>query len=103
MAVKIRLSRIGTINRPFYRLVATDARNKRDGEVLANVGTFDPINGEVVQFHEEIYNAWLAKGAIATDSAKKVYRLYKKAGKKAVSTPVIAENVTVSENAEQVA
>lgn len=78
MAVKIRLSRMGTTNRPFYRLIATDSRSKRDGAVLANVGTYDPINGSVVQFHEDIYQAWLSKGAIATDSAKKVYNLYKK-------------------------
>ncbi|HSC25449.1 MAG TPA: 30S ribosomal protein S16 [Candidatus Babeliales bacterium] len=80
MAVKIRLSRIGTTNRPFYRIIATDARNKRDGAMLANVGTYDPVEGIVVQFHEDIYQAWLSKGAIATDSAKKIYRLYKKSG-----------------------
>jgi small subunit ribosomal protein S16 len=84
MAVKIRLSRIGTTNRPFYRIIATDARSKRDGAVLANVGTFDPINGSIVQFHEDIYKEWLSKGAIATDSAKKIYRLYKK-----TSAPVV--------------
>ncbi len=71
--------------------------------MLANVGTFDPVKGEVIQFHEEIYNAWLAKGAIATDSAKKMYRLYKKAGKTAVSTPAMTEQVVVAEKAEQVA
>jgi len=84
MAVKIRLSRIGTTNRPYYRIIATDARSKRDGAVLANVGTYDPVAGSVVQFHEDIYQSWLAKGAIATDSAKKIYRLYKKSGKSTV-------------------
>ena len=94
MAVKIRLSRIGTTNRPFYRVVATDGRNKRDGEILANVGTYDPLNGSVVQFHEDMYQAWLAKGAIATDSAKKVYRLFKKSGQTTV-TPVAHTSETV--------
>jgi small subunit ribosomal protein S16 len=102
MAVKIRLSRLGTTNRPFYRIIATDGRNKRDGESLANVGTYDPINGVVVQFHEDIYNAWLAKGAIATDSAKKVYRLYKKAGKVATSHAPAVEQAASTETAEQV-
>lgn len=103
MAVKIRLSRIGTTNRPFYRIIAVDARSKRDGAMLANVGTFDPVNGSVIQFHEDIYTAWLAKGAIATDSAKKIYRLYKKSGISTVSAKeaaVIApavENVVASE------
>jgi len=85
MAVKIRLSRIGTTNRPFYRIIATDSRSKRDGEVLANVGTYDPFNGSVISFHEDIYKEWLSKGAIATDSAKKVYRLFQKSGAKAAT------------------
>lgn len=97
MAVKIRLSRVGTTNRPYYRVVATDGRNKRDGEILANVGAYDPINGTVVQFHEDIYQSWLAKGAIATDSAKKVYRLYKKNGKTAQAS--VADATPVKEEA----
>jgi small subunit ribosomal protein S16 len=100
MAVKIRLSRTGTTNRPFYRIIATDSRSKRDGSVLANVGTFDPINSSVVQFDENIYQAWLSKGAIATDSAKKVYRLFKKSGSSAVATPVSAPEAAQVEKAE---
>lgn len=102
MAVKIRLSRIGTTNRPFYRIVAADSRSKRDGDMLANVGTFDPVNNSVIQFHEDIYQAWLAKGAIATDSAKKIYRLYKKSGK-ATGTPaaVVAEETVKTEKAAE--
>lgn len=99
MAVKIRLSRIGTTNRPFYRIIATDARSKRDGAALANVGTFDPINGSVVQFHEDIYKSWLAKGAIATDSAKKIYSLYKKNGSIAAANATVEANQI--ENAHQ--
>ena len=103
MAVKIRLSRIGTTNRPFYRIIAVDARSKRDGAMLANVGTYDPINCSVVQFHEDIYNAWLAQGAIATDSAKKIYRLYKKSGiKSGISTVSPQEAVVVSPAVENV-
>jgi small subunit ribosomal protein S16 len=100
MAVKIRLSRIGTTNRPFYRIIATDARSKRDGEVLATVGTYDPFNGSIITFHEDIYKEWLSKGAIATDSAKKVYRLFQKSGSKTVTAS--AETVQV-EKAEQAA
>ena len=103
MAVKIRLSRIGTTNRPFYRIIAVDARSKRDGAMLANVGTYDPVNCSVVQFHEDIYNSWLAQGAIATDSAKKIYRLYKKSGiKSGISTVSIPEAVVVSPAVENV-
>jgi small subunit ribosomal protein S16 len=101
MAVKIRLSRIGTTNRPFYRIIATDSRAKRDGAVLANVGTYDPLNGSVITFYEDVYKDWLSKGAIATDSAKKVYRLFQKAGSK-VATASGAETVQ-AEKAEQAA
>jgi small subunit ribosomal protein S16 len=103
MAVKIRLSRIGTTNRPFYRVVATDSRSKRDGAILANVGTYDPMNGTVVQFHEDIYQSWLTKGAIATDSAKKIYRLFKKSGVVAGSTveAVVATGADTLEVAAQ--
>jgi small subunit ribosomal protein S16 len=95
MAVKIRLSRIGTKNRPFYRIIATDGRKQRDGAVLANVGTYDPVKGSVIQFYEDIYQSWLAKGAIASDSAKKIYRLYKKSGSSASATsPVNTESAT---------
>lgn len=80
MAVKIRLSRIGKKKAPFFRVVAVDSRRKRDGAFLDNIGTYDAIKGAVVVFHEEVYRNWLAKGAIPTDSAKKVLRMYKRSG-----------------------
>ena len=43
MAVKIRLTRMGAKKRPFYRIVATDSRTKRDGEYLEQIGTYNPI------------------------------------------------------------
>ena len=42
--VKIRLSRIGKKHVPFYRIVAVDSREKRDGACLENLGTFDGLN-----------------------------------------------------------
>jgi len=86
MAVTIRMSRIGKKNRPFFRVVASDSRKKRDGAVLANIGTYDPLNSSVVLFHEEIYNEWISKGAIPSDTVKKVYKLFKKGGKAPLKT-----------------
>jgi small subunit ribosomal protein S16 len=100
MAVKIRLSRVGTTNNPHYRIVAADARKQRDGETLTNIGSFDPINKTVVQFHEELYLSWLSKGAIATDSVKKIHRLFKKAGTVASAKPVTQEAVQAEKSAE---
>ena len=79
MAVKIRLARIGKKNVPFYRIVAIDSRKKRDGAFLENLGTYDPHNGSLVQFHQEKLDSWVAKGAIVTDAVKKLQKLHKKA------------------------
>lgn len=102
MSVKIRLSRIGTTNRPFYRIIATDSRSKRDGAALANIGTYDPLKGSVVTFYENLYLEWISKGAIATDSAKKIYRLFKKSGS---LSPVASATVEAAqaETAQQAA
>jgi len=78
MAVRIRLSRIGRKKTPFYNLVAIDSRSKRDGAFLSDIGTYDGLKGEVVHFKEDIYNDWIAKGAIPSDSAKRIYRAYKR-------------------------
>lgn len=63
MAVVIRLSRIGTKNRPYWRVVAVDSRKKRDGACLENLGTYDPIKHQVLQLHTERIQDWVAKGA----------------------------------------
>jgi small subunit ribosomal protein S16 len=100
MAVKIRLSRVGTTNNPHYRIVATDGRNKRDGEILTNIGSYNPINNIVVQFHEDQYQSWISKGAIPTDSVKKIYRLFKKSSPVASVKPVAQEAVATEKAAE---
>ena len=76
--VKIRLSRVGKKHVPFYRIVAVDSRDKRDGGCLENLGTYDGLNGKIIQFHEERINAWVGKGAVMTDTVKKIYKMYKK-------------------------
>ena len=55
-------------NAPFFRLVVTDARNKRDGAYKANLGTYNPSNGDV-SIDEEGLISWLEKGAQLTDNA----------------------------------
>ena len=91
MAVKIRLARIGTKHKPFYRLIAIDARQKRDGQFLDNIGTYDAIKGSIVRFEEELYNNWISRGAQATPSASKIYRLFKKNGLAATQQRPAAE------------
>ncbi len=80
MAVTIRLSRIGKKHAPVYRLVAVDSRKKRDGAFLDNIGTYDPLKGSIVRFDEALYEKWVSHGAVVSDAAKKIYKLYKKSG-----------------------
>ena len=78
MAVKIRLSRIGKKNRPFWRIVAVDSKKKRDGEFLENLGTYDPMTHELVQFHPERVNSWILKGALCSPTVTKLMKTNKK-------------------------
>ena len=75
MAVKIRLSRIGKTNRPYWRIVAMDGRKKRDGAYLDNIGTYDPIKHEVIQLHRERIQEWVSKGAICSATVLKIMKM----------------------------
>ena len=79
MAVKIRLSRRGKTHTPMYRVVAIDERKKRDGEALDILGTYNPLTGELVQFHAERIDYWISKGAQVTGAVKKLQKLHKQA------------------------
>jgi ribosomal protein S16 len=75
--VTIRLSRGGSNKRPFYHVVVTDSRNRRDGRFIERVGFFNPIaaGGEVpFRLDAERYAYWLAQGA---KSSERVARLVK--------------------------
>jgi len=80
MPVSIRLSRFGRKDLPFYRVVVVDSRKKRDGEFLETIGTYDGLKTKLVTFKPERYDAWVKLGAQPTDTAKKLYRLFKKDG-----------------------
>ncbi len=75
MAVKLRLMRMGAKKRPFYRIVATDSRSRRDGEYLELVGTYNPINSEKdVKINEEVALKWLNNGAIPSDTVRSLFK-----------------------------
>ena len=78
MAVKIRLSRIGRKKSPVFRIVAVDGRKKRDGQYLENLGTYNPLNHEFIQFHGDRIDYWLSVGAQLTDSVAKLKKIYLK-------------------------
>jgi small subunit ribosomal protein S16 len=78
MAVKIRLARAGAKKKPFYQIIVTDERNKRDGRFIENVGTYDPNeNPPKVKLEEAKTLGWLGNGAQPTETVKQIL---KKAG-----------------------
>ena len=78
MAVRIRLQRHGRKKRPFYRLVAADARAQRDGVFLERLGHYNPLTDPADVFiDEEKALKWLRRGAQPSDTAK---RLLSKSG-----------------------
>ena len=78
MAVRIRLQRHGRKKRPFYRLVAADARAQRDGAFLERLGHYNPLTDPAdVVIDEEKALKWLRRGAQPSDTAK---RLLSKSG-----------------------
>ena len=71
MAVKLRLKRMGSKQKPFYRIVAADSRSPRDGRFIETVGTYNPIVRENnVTVDEEKVIKWLNNGAQPTDTVK---------------------------------
>ena len=71
MAVKLRLKRMGSKQKPFYRIVAADSRSPRDGRFIETVGTYNPIVKENnVTVDEEKVAKWISNGAQPTDTVK---------------------------------
>jgi small subunit ribosomal protein S16 len=73
MPVKIRLQRHGKKGKPFYWVVAADARAKRDGKYLEKIGTYNPnVNPAIIDLNVDKAVEWLQNGAQPTDTAKNI-------------------------------
>lgn len=75
MAVKIKLTRLGSKKHPFYRIVATNLENARDSRPLEFLGHYNPVlsPAEVVLDAEKIQK-WLDRGAIPTDTVRAILK-----------------------------
>ena len=79
MAVRIRMKKFGRRHRPFYRICAMNVRNPRDGRVLEELGTYDPLVPEVdarAVINGERVNYWLGVGALPSDKVKVLIKKY---------------------------
>lgn len=65
--IRIRLSRRGKKKTPFYRIVITDKRTKRDGSPIEEIGTYNPKTKEL-KVNKEKVESWIKKGAIPSDT-----------------------------------
>ena len=74
MAVKIRLTRLGSKRNPFYRIVVADARSPRDGRIIEQIGTYNPVHkGDTeVKIDEALALKWLNDGAKPTDTVHNI-------------------------------
>ena len=73
MAVKLRLKRMGSKQKPFYRIVAADARSPRDGRFIETIGTYNPlVNPAETKINEEVAMKWLKNGATPTDTVRNI-------------------------------
>ncbi len=80
--VSIRLSRAGAKKKPFYHLVVTDSRNRRDGRYLERLGYFNPVgrdHEENLRIDLERVDYWIGQGAQPSERVKALLKAHRKA------------------------
>ena len=76
MAVKIKLKRMGKIRAPFYRIIVADARTKRDGRAIEEIGKYHPkVDPSLIEVNSERAQYWLSVGAQPTDPVRRLLEI----------------------------
>ena len=76
MAVKIKLKRMGKIHAPYYRIVVADARTKRDGRAIEEIGKYHPKSEpSLIDVSSERAQYWLSVGAQPTDPVRRLLEI----------------------------
>src|SRR5690242_15869737 len=76
LAVKLRLTRVGSKKNPVYRIVAADSRSPRDGKFLEIVGRYNPqTDPSTIELDEEKVKDWLGKGAQPTEAVARLLKV----------------------------
>ncbi|SFF70099.1 SSU ribosomal protein S16P [Halobacillus alkaliphilus] len=74
MAVKIRLKRMGSKRNPFYRVVVADSRAPRDGRIIEQIGTYNPVANPIeVKLDAEKAMDWMSNGAQPSDTVRNLF------------------------------
>jgi len=75
MAVKMRLTRVGSKKNPIYRVVVADSRSPRDGKFIDIVGRYNPqLEPSLIELDESKVRDWLGKGAQPTESVRRLLK-----------------------------
>jgi small subunit ribosomal protein S16 len=78
MATAIRLSRFGRKNRPFYRIVVVDKRQKQRGKYIENIGFYDPLTQPFrLELKKDRFDYWCSQGAIISEGLEKLLKAKK--------------------------
>ncbi len=71
--VKIRLQRVGKKNAPFYHIVVADSKSPRDGKIIEQIGTYNPMTEPSdIKIDAEKLATWIKNGAKPTETVKKL-------------------------------
>jgi small subunit ribosomal protein S16 len=75
MAVRMRLTRVGSKKNPIYRVVVADSRSPRDGRFIEIVGRYNPqTDPSTIEFDEAKVKDWLAKGAQPSNTVSRLIK-----------------------------
>lgn len=73
MAVRIRLTRVGSTKNPVYRIVVVDSRARRDGRAIETIGQYNPqLNPSLIEIDADKAKKWLGEGAQPSRTVKKL-------------------------------
>jgi small subunit ribosomal protein S16 len=76
VAVKLRLTRVGSKKNPIYRVVAADSRSPRDGKFIEIVGRYNPqTDPSTIELDEQKVKSWLKKGARPTNTVRRLLKI----------------------------
>jgi len=90
--LSIRLRRTGSKKRPFFRVVVSEARSKKEGEFIEVLGFYNPrTKPAVVEINKERITHWISKGARPSDSVRTLLSKHLTRDRAAAATPVTAE------------
>jgi small subunit ribosomal protein S16 len=88
MALKIRLTKVGSVHQPLYRVVVAEARSRRDGAAVENLGTYRPGDkGSPINLNMERVEYWLSKGALPTNTMHAMIKKARRAASAKAETP----------------